>query len=266
MMHWQNLTTAAIAEAAERDAVVVVTVGATEQHGAHLPSGTDSMCAQAIATEAARIANDAGQPTLVAPPVWVGYSRDHDAFAGTLSVGHRTLSLFLVDIGVSIMKNGFKRLLILNGHGSNDRLLYYVLRDIQDKSKSSGALCAVTYWKTAADIVMAERESSPGGMAHACEFETSLMLHYHGDLVRMQDAKDERASEYSSYRRQDLFAAGPVMAPDRFDELSRSGVVGDPTLATAAKGASWGASIAARVADLIKDMATWPLTGPEAGR
>lgn len=265
-MQWQNMTMDELADAAKQDAVVILTLGATEQHGSHLPSGTDSMCAQAIAAGAAEITNASGQMCIVGPPVWVGYSRDHEGFPGTLSIGHGTLSLLLVDMGVSVLANGFKRLLFLNGHGSNDRLLYYVLRDVQDSARSSSALAAVTYWKTSTDVLASDRDSSAGGMAHACELETSLMLHHHASLVHMERATDERAAEYSKYRPQELLGASPVMAPDRFRNLTHSGVVGDPLHATPAKGASWSATIARRVADLINDMTTWPLTGPEAPR
>jgi creatinine amidohydrolase len=263
-MHWQELTSEELAVAAGAGAVVVIAVGATEQHGPHLPVGTDSMCAQALAGQAAELAAASGVTVVVAPPVWVGYSRDHDGFPGTLGIGHRTLSLLLVDLGRGVLASGFSRLLYLNGHGGNDRLLYYVLRDVQDSAGVPSALAAVSYWRLAADALAATRETGPGGMAHACELETSLMLHHHPSLVRMERATDERAAEYSRFRRHDLLAPGPVMAPDRFADLTGSGVVGDPTLANGAKGADWSAAIATAVAELLADMTRWPLTGQEA--
>lgn len=262
-MHWQNMTKDELAAAADRGAVVVVTLGATEQHGAHLPVGTDSMTAQHIAHMAATQAGDAGTEVIVAPPVWWGYSRDHLGFPGTLTLSHRTLTNLLVELGQSVTANGFSRVLFLNGHGSNDRLLYYVLRDIQDATPTPCALAAVTYWKLASDVVAAKRESTTGGMAHACEFETSLMLNSNPELVQMDLAVDERANEYSRYRRQELLASGPVMAPDRFRDLTRSGVVGDPSLATADKGLEWSTAIAAGTADLIHDLAQWPFPPQE---
>lgn len=261
-MHWQDMTKDQLAAAADRDAVVVLTVGATEQHGAHLPVGTDSMSAQHIAVAAAALAHDAGTEVILAPPVWWGYSRDHVGFPGTLTLSHRTLSALMVELGESIVTSGFSRILFLNGHGSNDRLLYYVLRDVQDAASVPCALAAVTYWKLAIDVLSAERDSTVGGMAHACELETSLMLDSHPELVRMDLAVDERAAEYSPNRRQELLSSGPVMAPDRFRDLTKSGVVGDPSLATAEKGARWAVAIAARAADLIQDLSRWPLSSP----
>lgn len=262
-MHWQDMTKDQLAAAANRDAVIVLTVGATEQHGAHLPVGTDSMSAQHIAEAAATLANEAGTEVILAPPVWWGYSRDHIGFPGTLTLSHRTLSALMVELGASIVTNGFSRILFLNGHGSNDRLLYYVLRDVQDAAAAPCALAAVTYWKLAVDVLGAERDSTVGGMAHGCELETSLMLHSHPQLVHMDRAVDERAMEYSPHRRQELLSSGPVMAPDRFRDLTRSGVVGDPSLATAEKGSRWAAAIAARAADLIQDLSRWPLSAQE---
>lgn len=259
-MHWQNMTKDQLTDAAARDAVVVLTVGATEQHGSHLPVGTDSMSAQSIAAAAAALASDAGTDVVLAPPVWWGYSRDHAGFSGTLTLSHSTLSRLLTELGASILVNGFARILYVNGHGSNDRLLYYVLRDVQDGAASPCALAAVTYWKLATDVLTAERDSTIGGMAHACEFETSLMLDAHPDLVRMDLAHNERGTEYSPYRRQELLASGAVLAPDRFRDLTTSGVVGDPELATAAKGKRWAAAIASRTAELIQDLSGWPLT------
>lgn len=265
-MLWQDMSKDQLADAAARDAVVVVIVGATEQHGPHLPVGTDSVCAQEITASAAALASAAGTEVVLAPPVWWGYSRDHEGFGGTLTVSHQTLSALLVDLGVSVLANGFSRLLFLNGHGSNDRLLYYVIRDIQDAAMRPCAVAAVTYWKLAADVLAEDRDSSPGGMAHACELETSLMLTFRPDLVQMSLARDERAIEYSPYRRQDLLSAGPVMAPDRFRDLSRSGVVGDPTMATADKGARWADALASRTADLLGSIAQWPLVTSEASK
>jgi len=253
-----------LAAAAARDAVVVLTLGATEQHGAHLPVGTDSMSAQHIAGLAASMAHEVGTEVIVAPPVWWGYSRDHDGFPGTLTLSHATLAALLTELARSVVTNGFSRVLFVNGHGSNDRLLYYVLRDVQDSAGVPCALAAVTYWKLAADVVGAERDSTVGGMAHACELETSLMLNSHPGLVRMDLAVDERATEYSTFRRQELLVSGPVMAPDRFRDLTRSGVVGDPSLATAEKGSRWAAVIADRLADLIQDLSRWPLSAQEA--
>jgi len=265
-MHWQDMSKDQLAEAAARDAVVVVTVGATEQHGPHLPVGTDSFCAQEIAASGASLASTAGIEVVLAPPVWWGYSRDHEGFDGTLTVSHRTLSALLVELGTSVLANGFSRLLFLNGHGSNDRLLYYVVRDVQDLAVRPCAVAAVTYWKLAADVLSEERDSSTGGMAHACELETSLMMTFRPDLVQMSKARDERAVEYSSYRRQDLLSSGPVMAPDRFRDLTRSRVVGDPTSASADKGARWSGALASRTADLLGSFAQWPLVPSEASK
>lgn len=261
-MQWQDMTTDELGAAAAEDAVVVITVGATEQHGPHLPVGTDSMCAQGLVAQATAKAAEEGVQVVVAPPVWVGYSRDHEGFPGTLSVGHQALSLLLSDLGRSVLANGFRRILFLNGHGSNDRLLYYVLRDIQDSAGLPCALAAVTYWKLATDVLAATRESSSGGMAHACELETSLMLHHHANLVHMELARNERAQEHSHYRHQDLLSGGPVMAPDHFRDLTHSGVVGDPRLATASKGQDWSTAIADRISRLLVDLTGWPLTGP----
>src|SRR5438067_67145 len=94
--------------------VVIIPVGATEQHGPHLPLCTDSINIEAVAEDAAR-----AETVLVAPTITYGVSENHLAFCGTIAVRPQTLTAVLVDIGESILSHGFSRLLLLNGHGGN---------------------------------------------------------------------------------------------------------------------------------------------------
>lgn len=244
--------------AAEAGSIVVVPVGSIEQHGPHLPVATDSMCVAGVVRLAAERVGER-VPMVVAPVVQYGFSEDHLGFPGTISLPAAQLENMLVSIGSSIVASGFSRVVLVNGHGSNDRLLYYALRRIRAAVTGRIALAATTYWSLARDDLAALRLSETGGMGHACELETSLMLHFHPETVHMDRAVREIPVGYSRYRGSDLLATGPVVAPDRWLERSRSGVTGDPLLATAEQGGRFADAIATRLATFFEEFAGWPL-------
>lgn len=258
-MRWQELTTPELEQAAAAGALVVLPIGAIEQHGPHLAVSTDAVCAENLAlATAARAALPV--PVLVAPTVAFGYSDDHMGFVGTLSLSPRVLEDVLVELGTSILSSGFERLLLLNGHGSNDRLLYYAIRRIRAEARRPAALAATTYWKLAGAALGELRRSQTGGMGHACELETSLLLHFAPGLVHMEHALREVPVPYSAERGADLLASGAVVAPDRIVERTASGVMGDPTLASAEQGERFAAAIVDRLHAFLLEFAKWPLS------
>lgn len=258
-MLWQEMTGPDLRTAGEAGAVLAVPIGAVEQHGPHLPVGTDSLCAAEISREAvARL--PAEVQAVLAPPLWYGYSHDHLGFAGTLSLPARVMEDVLVAIGVTAAASGFRRILFVNGHGGNDRLIYYALRRIRDAVGHDMCLAGVTYWKLASADLQRLRSSSPGGMGHACELETSLVLHFREDLVKMDLARREVPPPYSRYRAVDLLGSGAVVSPDMFRQRTSSGVTGDPTVATAEKGMAFTEAIAQELANLVTEFSTWPLS------
>jgi len=260
VVRWEQATGPELHAVALAGGMVIMPMGAIEQHGPHLAVSTDSMTAEYLALAAAEIAK-VSIPLVLAPTMRYGYSEDHLGFAGTLSLPARVLEDVLTEVAISALRNGFHRLLFLNGHGSNDRLLYYVVRRVRERSQSACALAGVTYWKLATRDLSDLRQSDSGGMGHACELETSLMLHFMPDCVHMDRAVREVPIPYSRYRGNDLLASGAVVTPERFIEHTGSGVAGDPLLATAAQGARFAAAIALRLAEFIEEFAGWPLWG-----
>lgn len=220
----------------DRDrAVVVVPTAAVEQHGPHLPLDTDTFLCSRVAEEAAARAR-VGGPVLVAPTLAYGSSAHHMAFAGTLTL---TASTFLTAVGEicgSFAQHGFRRLLVVNGHGGNSAL---AREAVQQLSMQAPVLAAsADYWALAREAVAEVRDSPPGGMAHACEFETSLMLHLRPESVRHDRIRREIPEPRLAAERLDLLLPGVVTAGWRTHELSSSGVLGAPDLATAEKGKS----------------------------
>jgi len=164
------------------EAVVVLPVGATEQHGPHLPVGTDHFAVEHIAREAARgIASRV--PVLVAPTLPYGSSHHHLAFGGTLSLGTETYYRVISDLVESLLIDGFRRVFVLNGHGGNNELIQLAVRDLALKREAD--LAAASYWTIAMDdLVRVEANRYGRFPGHAGTFETSLVLALQPELVR----------------------------------------------------------------------------------
>jgi creatinine amidohydrolase len=164
------------------DALVILPVGATEQHGPHLPVGTDRMIVEHVArAAAAEVAGDI--PVVVAPTMPFGSSHHHVPFGGTLSLGTETYYRAIADLAETLIASGFRRIFILNGHGGNSELIQLVARDLALRHAAS--LAAAPYWTIAWDALLAEQAHIAAGLpGHAGTFETSLMLALRPELVR----------------------------------------------------------------------------------
>jgi creatinine amidohydrolase len=224
-----------ITDVGETDgSVVVVPVGSVEQHGRHLPVATDSILAAAVATAGAEaVADDV--PVLVAPPVWTGYSPHHRSLGGTVTGEFDTLHELLEQVADSLLEDGFDAVLFLNGHGGNSALVDAAVSTV-GRSHPDVEVLGLTYFELARTFADEIRESDAGGMAHGGEFETSLMLHLHPDLVS-DDMPAEYLDEPYDLGDRDLLDGGPLSVYRPFEEYSESGAIGDPSLASAEKGA-----------------------------
>lgn len=170
------------ARAVAGETLVVMPVGATEQHGPHLPVATDFYTVEHVARAAA--AEAAKQiPVVVAPTLPFGSSQHHLPFGGTMSLGTETYYRVLTDLVESLIAGGFRRIFILNGHGGNHELVQLVARDLALKHPADVA--AGSYWTVAWDALVAERAHTVGRFpGHAGAFETSQVLALRPDLVR----------------------------------------------------------------------------------
>jgi creatinine amidohydrolase len=166
------------------DATVVVPLGSTEQHGHHLPVQTDTAIVTALAERAVeRAAQQA--PFLITPTLPFGFAAHHIGFGGTISVGARAYAELLTEIGSSLMRQGFRRIVFLNGHGGNDAPLKFALDRLSYEWSPPVNVAGASYWDLSADVLRGsglELALSPG---HAGHFETSLLLALAPELVRM---------------------------------------------------------------------------------
>jgi len=213
--------------------IAILPVAAIEQHGPHLPVMTDSAIAEGmIALLRERLPNDLR--VLVLPTQYVGKSNEHLLSPGTLSLSGETLSRLLVEIGEGVHRAGLRKMVLANSHGGNVPVLANVARELRVKF---GMLVVATNWA---------RFGLPDGMydpvetqhgIHAGDIETSLMLEFRPDLVRMSDAKNFVSSAIAMEKEfKKLSADGTHAFGWIAQDLHAEGAVGDASNATAAKG------------------------------
>lgn len=226
--------------------IVVVPIGSTEQHGYHLPIDTDISIPCHIAIKATERTED-----IVAPPINYGYNEKDLAFPGTVSVKTNSFLNYVFDICDSLSRTGFKKILLLNGHGYNTFLVHTVCNMVNEKTNS---LCASTsYFQLIPDVIKELRQSkSPGGMAHSGEFETSVQLFLDPEHIDMNKAVKEFGFYQTKYTWFDLLEMPPVYIRTNFDNNTKSGVIGDPTLATREKGEKIVKELIERLADFLR--------------
>jgi len=215
----------------DRDrALVLLTTGAIEQHGPHLPVAVDALMGQAwLDRVLARL--PATVACYVAPPITIGKSNEHAGFPGTLTISKETLRGQVHAVARQLARWGFRHLAVLNTHGGNSGVLAYVLRELEP---ACGVRATLLAHGPAAGL--GAQEAAYG--FHAGELETSWLLAVAPGLVKPHLA----LAEYPA-RLTDPGELRPEAAPATFawasQDVSRSGVMGDATRATAENGARW---------------------------
>ena len=242
--------------AAREDVVVVIPTATLEDHGHHLPIDTDARLISAICE---RAVTAAGGRALLFPTQVHGYTPHHLDFPGSVTLRWNVFVEALVDQGRSLIRHGFDRLLFVNGHGSNQPLVDIAARLLGVEHRE--AVCGSCFYlqSEAGRRVIAEVRDSPhpGGMAHACELETSIYLALQPELVQMDKAVRE-IPEWDSEHVWLDWSDGPLSVWPHWSGLSRSGVVGDATVATAEKGERLLSAAVAEIREYIEEMATRP--------
>lgn len=253
---WQDHTWPELGELARVGAAVIVPVGSIEQHGPHLPVSVDTTCVYEVARHAAQAVTEF--PVLVAPPLWWGISPHHMAFSGTITLSTDTFIAVVTDICRSIASHGFRRILILNGHGGNGAAVSVIAQRLSE-SQPTLWVAAATYFAMIAEDLNTIGESDFGGMSHACEMETSLMLALRPDLVHMDRAEDDMRGPWTSFFGWDMRTGGTVYYPYDMKRDTNQGVIGAPTLATLDKGQLILTAAATKVANFLREYHAMPV-------
>jgi creatinine amidohydrolase len=255
-MHWQDMTWPEIGALDRERTVLVLPVGSVEQHGHHMPTGTDTYLATAVSDAAAALV---GPSVVILPSPWYGLSAHHMHFPGSITLTAETMMAIVGDIVASVVHHGFRRIAVVNGHGGNAGVIDVLASTLGHRFYGAARVACLTYFTLARDAIAKARESRPGGMGHACEFETALMLHLHPDLVHMDRAVVHYPETGTRYLSTDLVEGSIVRSFAAFDDLSESGTFGDPGLATVDKGGRFLAMSAEALAAFLTDFATWPI-------
>jgi creatinine amidohydrolase len=222
------MTQTEIADSIGNRRPVILPTGATEAHGPHMPTDTDTHQVEHVAWLLAQRLD-----ALVAPPVAYGISKTFEFFPGTISLSIPTYQKMLFEIGAALIRQGFQHLIILNGNRPNGTANDAVARDLVDEldTEHEFKVSAVSYWEPAAARINELRKSAPGGMGHGCEFETSFQLATRPELVKM----DRLAGAKYGPVGWDLVApTNPTRTYARRPrpEAGHAAIFGDPTPAT----------------------------------
>jgi creatinine amidohydrolase len=232
--------------------VVLIPIGHTEQHGFHLPLSTDTVIIEAIARGVA-----AAIPTqaLSLPVMPYGVSTHRASFAGTLNAGGRAFEDFWLGAIDTLASMGVKQVYLISGHGGNCSFLTTVVKYAGERHPA--VFCATSWLYLSGPQGMRalaeHRRSGLGGMGHACELETSLMLHLRPDLVNIQNAVDETNFITTPSYYMDWVEGGALIANPPWEDDSQTGAYGAGSLATAENGTIWlQAAVAEKVAHVAE--------------
>jgi creatinine amidohydrolase len=256
---YDELTWPEMREAISRQPVVILPFGAVEDHGPHLPLNSDNIIVETLCLEAARQAPD---DMLVMPLIAYGLDEHHMDFPGTISVDMQTLIDYVADVAGSAARHGFSHILIVNGHGSNAPIADLAARSVV---LETGVVCGAMSPNAAVDPALAEptlsemRRSGPGGVAHAGEYETAMMLYLRPDLVQMDKAVREMGQLKRRFFNWDHPEPSALSWQDWWSRMSESGICGDPTVATAEFGQALFETTVRNLVQFIRDFRSLPL-------
>lgn len=230
----------------------VLAVGSTECHGDHLPYGTDMLVAEHLAEAVA----ERVEGLLVLPPVPFGMSMHYASFPVAITLTTETLMGVLREVLDSLLRHGLRRLLIINGHDGNVAAIEAVTREFRVEHPEMKIAVLEAWWKTAAELLPPGTFEVWGGMGHAGEGETSMMLAVAPELVEMDRARGV-VPELPQH----------VQVKWTFDELTPYGVTGDPTKATAEKGRMMRDALVGLLVSFLREMdgRGWEIGKPVSG-
>jgi creatinine amidohydrolase len=248
---YNRLTWEEMNQAIGMQKLVILPTGSTEQHGPHMPLDVDLFLVESVCMEVGRRTPN---KVLVMPPVAYGLNMHHIDFPGTVHIEPDVFIAFCLNVTKSVAYHGFRRILLVNGHGSNGPLVDLVARKTV---LSTDSLCAaVNYFSLAVEEFSDIRDTSV--MAHADEFETSLYLYLAQDRVRMHRAVAD-GDVVGTYMSSDSTPNYPVRFNDYWGRWTKRGVHGDPTTATSEKGKIIFEAVVSRLEELVDEFLAWPI-------
>jgi creatinine amidohydrolase len=231
--------------------VVILPIGHTEQHGYHAPLCTDTLIIEAIACGTTQAIPE---QVLSLPAFPYGVSTHRRSFPGTFNVGGRAFEDFWLAAVDALVARGFTRFYIMSGHGGNSSFLGNVVKYAGEKYPQIFCATAYLYLSGPQGVAAleAKRQSKLGGMGHACELETSLILHLRPELIHLERAVDETDFITTLNYYMDWIEGGALSANPPWEDDTRTGAYGAGSLGTAEKGEYW---LKAAIAEKVEHVA-----------
>ena len=231
--------------------VILIPIGHTEQHSLHLPLSVDTISIEAVAQGTAGAVPEQAVSLPVMP---YGVSTHRASFAATMNAGGRAFEDFWVAVVRLLVERGHDRFYLLSGHGGNSSFLVNAVKYAGEQHRRIFCATAFLYLSGPEGIAALEkyRQSKIGGMGHACELETSFMLHLRPDLVHMERVVDDIDFVSTPSYFMDWVEGGALVANPPWDDDSVQGAYGAGSLATAEKGKLW---LSAAIAEKVQHVA-----------
>lgn len=254
-MKYGELTSAALGRLAAR-ATAVLPLAAIEQHGRHLPVVTDTAIADELGR---RIERALPRKVVLLPTLWCGSSHHHKGFPGALSISSDTYVRVLCDLTDCLIETGFRRIFLLNCHGGNQTPFAEALYRLNQKHRGPREpwIAAASYWNLAAPELNRQKFMATPKLSHACEYETSLMMALRLDWVARPGRNPRVRGVQSKYYDPLNYQPSRVVVSQSFDQLTPTGALGSPELATAEKGERLYRLLTAALTDFLADFAQW---------
>jgi creatinine amidohydrolase len=256
---WADLTTQAFDQLDKSRAIAVLPVAATEQHGPHLSVSVDTNLLEGVIHAALpHLAPEL--PVLFLPTQPIGFSPEHQAFAGTLSLSAATVIRLWTELGESVAKSGIQKLVILNSHGGNVGLLDVVARDL--RARLNMLVYSVSWFNLplgdAVEQMFTEHEHRFG--IHAGQIETAMMLALKPDRVRMDLAENFSSASEQRAQQFDILGNGKSAKLGwQIQDYNPSGAVGNAQAATAEQGRAVSMAAGLALAQLLGEIDRVPL-------
>jgi creatinine amidohydrolase len=244
--------------AAARNAVAILPLAAIEQHGPHLAVSTDSAI---VTTIAETVEAKLPKVVVLCPTLHFGSSHHHLNFGGTLSISAKLYTDVVVDLVESLLESGFRRIVLLNGHGGNITPVKQALSILSHRHDDTPQpnIALATYWEVGGQAFAGRTPMKTPALSHACEYETSMMLHLYPERVKKSQARRGKRPKSNGYIPwEDDEPSRGVTLTKRTHFISDTGASGDPRLASAEKGTLLVGIAVNSVATFIGQFRTWP--------
>ncbi|QMW06021.1 creatininase family protein [Spirosoma foliorum] len=242
------------------DKVLLLPIAAIEQHGPHLAVSTDTDIVTQVAQEAEKALPET---VLLCPTLPYGSSHHHLSFGGTLSIPPDLYTQVIVSLVESLVLSGHQRIVLLNGHGGNITPVKQALAILSKRFDASHqpTIALATYWELAGSVFAGEFPMESPALSHACEYETSLMLHLFPEKVRMERVDRAQRPErngYIGWEDDEPYRGVTVFKQTEF--ISSNGSSGEPQLGTPEKGKHLFDQAVRSLIEFLDAFNNWPLS------